>query len=77
MEIPPLIDDYASGPQKLRDAIAGMMPKQFDAAPVPGKWSTRQVVCHLADFEPVNVLGHQLRPRRRTRTGAGKRLPNS
>ena len=53
MEISPLFDDYATGPQKLRDAIAGMAPKQIDAAPVPGKWSTRQVVCHLADFEPV------------------------
>jgi len=53
MEIPSPIDDYATGPQKLRDAIAGMTPEQIDAAPVPGKWSTRQVVCHLADFEPV------------------------
>lgn len=53
MEINQLIDDYASGPQKLRDAIAGMTPEQIDAAPVPGKWSTRQVICHLADFESV------------------------
>ncbi|MCH7685551.1 MAG: DinB family protein [Planctomycetes bacterium] len=53
MEIPSLIDDYATGPQKLRDAIAGMTPNEIDAVPVPGKWSTRQVVCHLADFEPV------------------------
>ena len=53
MEIPSLIDDYVTGPQKLRDAIAGMTPNEIDAVPVPGKWSTRQVVCHLADFEPV------------------------
>ena len=53
MDIAQLIDEYAAGPQKLRDAIAGMTPEQIDAAPVPGKWSTRQVVCHLADFEPV------------------------
>ena len=53
MEIPPLIDKYASGPQKLRDAISGMTPNEIDTVPVPGKWSTRQVVCHLADFEPV------------------------
>ncbi len=53
MEIDQLIDEYAAGPQKLRDAIAGMTPEQIDAAPVPGKWSTRQVICHLADFEPV------------------------
>lgn len=48
-----LIDEYAAGPQQLRDAVAGMTAEQIDAAPVPGKWSTRQVICHLADFELV------------------------
>ena len=50
METLQLIDDYLSGPQKLHDAIAGLTPDQIDAAPASGKWSTRQVVCHLADF---------------------------
>ena len=53
MDISELIDEYGAGPQKLRDTIAGMTPEQIDAAPIPGKWSTRQVVCHLADFESV------------------------
>ncbi len=53
MSVSTLIEQYASGPQALREAIAGMTPKQIDATPVPGKWSTRQVICHLADFEPV------------------------
>jgi hypothetical protein len=53
MEYNGLIDEYIAGPQKLRAAIAGMTPKEIDATPVPGRWSTRQVVCHLADFEPV------------------------
>jgi uncharacterized damage-inducible protein DinB len=53
MEIDQLIDEYAAGPQKLRHAIAEMTPEQIDAAPIPDKWSTRQVICHLADFEPV------------------------
>ncbi len=48
-----LISEYLRGPQLLRDAIQGMTPAQLDAAPVPGKWSTRQLVCHIADFEPV------------------------
>lgn len=48
-----LIDEYLAGPKKLRDAIAGMTAEQIDAAPVPGKWSTRQIICHIADFEPV------------------------
>ncbi|MEQ8789944.1 MAG: DinB family protein [Pirellulaceae bacterium] len=48
-----LIDEYLAGPQQLRNAIAGMTDELIDAAPVPGKWSTRQVICHIADFEPV------------------------
>ena len=53
MNIPELIAEYEQGPGKLRELIAGMTPAQIDAAPVAGKWSTRQVICHLADFEPV------------------------
>jgi len=48
-----LINDYLAGPATLRHAIAGMTPDQLNAAPIPGKWSTRQVICHIADFEPV------------------------
>ena len=48
-----MIDEYLAGPQKLRDAIDGMTAEQIDAAPIPGKWSTRQVICHIADFDAV------------------------
>ena len=48
-----LIDDYLKGPALLREAIQGMSPEELNAAPVPGTWSTRQVICHIADFEPV------------------------
>ena len=48
-----LIDAYLSGPRLLRDALHGMTDEQIDAAPIPGKWTTRQVVCHIADFEPI------------------------
>lgn len=48
-----LVEAYLAGPAALRTAVAGMSPEQIDAAPVPGKWSTRQVICHIADFEPV------------------------
>lgn len=55
MDPAPLIATYLAGPQQLREAIQGMSPDQLDAQPVPGKWSARQVVCHIADFEPVYV----------------------
>ena len=48
-----LIQDYLAGPAALRKAVAGLSPDQLRARPVPGKWSTLEVVCHLADFEPI------------------------
>lgn len=48
-----LIDLYSRGAQAVREAIAGMSPAQLDATPIPGKWSTRQIICHLADCEPL------------------------
>jgi len=45
------IDAYLDGPVKLRRAVAGMSTTQLEARPVPGKWSTLEVVCHLVDSE--------------------------
>jgi len=53
MEATTLIDNYYDGPQLLRKAVAGMSQEQLVARPIPGKWSTLEVVCHLADFEIV------------------------
>ena len=47
------IDDYVSGPAQLRTVVAGMTKEQLVARPVPGKWSTLEVICHLADFEII------------------------
>jgi uncharacterized damage-inducible protein DinB len=49
----PLIDAYLAGAQTLRQAVAGMSREQVVARPVAGKWSTLEVVCHLADFDPI------------------------
>ena len=48
-----LIDAYLAGPQQLRDAVAGMSDEQLNAKPIAGKMSTKEVICHIADFEPV------------------------
>lgn len=50
-----LIDQYAAGPAQLRQAVAGMTREQLLARPVAGKWSTLELVAHIADFEPVYV----------------------
>jgi hypothetical protein len=48
-----LIEQYLAGPDRLRRGIAGMTIDQLLARPMPGKWSTKEVVCHLADYEPI------------------------
>jgi hypothetical protein len=48
-----LAEHYLAGVAQLRAAVAGMTREQVLARPVPGKWSTLEVVCHIADFEPV------------------------
>ena len=46
-----LVERYAAGSKKLRDATAGLTAAQADALPVPGTWSIRQIVVHLAHAE--------------------------
>lgn len=53
MTLDDLLKQYEKGPDLLKTAVAGVREDQFDQIPVPGKWSIRQVVCHIADFEPV------------------------
>ncbi|HEX7376951.1 MAG TPA: DinB family protein [Pirellulales bacterium] len=48
-----LIDSYTAGPGLLREAIAGMSADDLKARPVAGRWSTLEVVCHLADADGV------------------------
>jgi uncharacterized damage-inducible protein DinB len=48
-----LIDNYLAGPRALRQAVADLSREQAVARPVPGKWSTLEVVCHLSDFDPI------------------------
>src|SRR3954464_10205021 len=48
---PALIDEYLAGRERLRQSAAGMTLEQLRARPVPGKWSTLEVVCHLVDSE--------------------------
>lgn len=53
MDLSARLQEYLNGPQLLRRAVAGMTREQLIARPIPGRWSTLEVVCHLADFEPI------------------------
>jgi hypothetical protein len=46
-----LLAAYERGIEDLRTAVAGLTPEQVLARPIPGKWSTLEVVAHLADTE--------------------------
>jgi hypothetical protein len=48
-----LIQEYLAGPGLLRRAVSGMTRDQLLVRPITGKWSTQEVVCHLADYEPI------------------------
>jgi hypothetical protein len=46
-----LISAYEGGIVELRAAVAGMTADQLRSRPIPGRWSTLEVVCHIADGE--------------------------
>jgi uncharacterized damage-inducible protein DinB len=48
-----LVNQYLAGPELLRKALAGMTKEQLLARPIEGRWSTMEVVVHIADFEPI------------------------
>ena len=53
MTLDQLLQQYEQGPELLRAALRQVKPEQYGLHPVPGKWSLQQVICHLADFEPI------------------------
>lgn len=57
--LPPLIEAYQSAPRTVRAAVAGMTAEQLRARPVSGRWSTLEVVCHLADSDLA--WGHRIK----------------
>lgn len=52
-EVRRLIEDYAAGPQRLRESVAGLSAEQLRTRVAPGKWSILEVVCHVTDAELV------------------------
>jgi hypothetical protein len=65
MPLTALTEQYLAGPDALRKAVRGLSREQLTARPVPGKWSTLEVVSHIADFEPIlaermmRVISHE------------------
>jgi uncharacterized damage-inducible protein DinB len=53
MTLDQLLHQYEQGADLLRAAVQQANERQYGQRPVPGKWSIQEVVCHIADFEPV------------------------
>jgi len=50
---PDIIAAYEHQVSELESLIKGMSGDQLRARPVPGKWSTLELLCHLSDSEQV------------------------
>ena len=47
------LEVIAETPKKLESLLATLGPERANQPPAPGKWSAREIVCHLADCETV------------------------
>ena len=52
-DVSAMIDTYERGTAVLGASLQAADASQYDSRPVPGKWSIREVVCHLADAEII------------------------
>lgn len=48
-----LIEQYAAGPERLREALATVPEEALTWRPAPGEWSVHEIVCHCADTEAL------------------------
>jgi hypothetical protein len=50
-----LIDRYADGYAEVVRALEGFTEQALSARPLPGKWTAREIVHHLADSETISA----------------------
>jgi hypothetical protein len=55
-ELAELLERYRRGAELLAVATTGAAGPELDFHPGEGKWSVRQIVCHLVDTEAVAVM---------------------
>jgi len=55
-----LIEQYKDGYRVVAEALVGASDEELDGRPVPGKWTAREVVHHLADSEMTAAIRARL-----------------
>ena len=51
-----LVAKYRAGYDEVAKALDGITPQELDARPMPGAWSPREIVHHLADSEMTSAI---------------------
>ncbi len=51
-----LIERYSAGYQEVIKALDGFPAESLTAHPIPGKWSAREIIHHLADSESTSAI---------------------
>ena len=51
-----LIAQYRDGYAAVAEALLKITPEEMDARPSPNKWTTREIVHHLADSETTSAI---------------------
>jgi uncharacterized damage-inducible protein DinB len=52
-ELADFLERFRRGPELVAVATTGAAGAELDFQPGEGKWSVRQIVCHLADYEMI------------------------
>jgi hypothetical protein len=52
-ELAEVLERYRRGPELIAAAMTGAAGAELDYVPAPGKWSVRQILCHMADADIV------------------------
>lgn len=55
-----LVAQYVDGYRVVADALRKITAEELDAAAAPGKWTTRQIIHHLADSEMTAAVRFRL-----------------
>jgi hypothetical protein len=53
--MPDLLERFRRAPEVLAMVLTGVFGEEIDFVPVPGKWSIRLIIAHLADSEIVGT----------------------
>lgn len=55
-----LIARYQHGIALFEEAVRGAAKDEVDLVPAPGKWTIRQITCHMADSEAVAAVRYRM-----------------